>query len=86
MALQTINIGASAQITVRLETALQMIRRQLTLQRHLIFRTPHVLAFVELIHLGSPLTFADCCGLRVPRLLREELLQGEPSAENLLIA
>jgi hypothetical protein len=42
---------------------------QLPLQRHLISCTLLVLAFVELIHLGSPLTFSDCCGIHVPRLL-----------------
>ena len=52
----------------------------LALQRHLISRTLLVLAFVELLHLGSPLTFSDCCGIHVPRLWRRELLQGWASA------
>jgi hypothetical protein len=46
------------------------LQKELTLQRHLISRTLLVLAFVELIHLGSPLTFSDCYGIHVPRLWR----------------
>jgi hypothetical protein len=42
----------------------------LALQRPLISRTLLVLVFAELIHLGSPLTFSDGCGIHVPRLLR----------------
>ena len=42
----------------------------LPLQRHLISRTLLVLTLVELIHLGSPLTFSDCCRIHVPRLWR----------------
>ena len=60
----------------RLLTLPVMVAILVTLQRHLIFRTLFVLAFVELIHLDSPLPFSDCCGIHVPRLWRGWLLQG----------